>query len=63
MCIWTVPLIVSGADSPYFNPKFANLSETLSSQVTATLVENAGHLVMVEQSAVFNEEMLQWLQK
>lgn len=56
-------LIVSGADSPYFNPKFANLCETLSSQVTATSVENAGHLVMVEQSAVFNEEMLQWLQK
>lgn len=56
-------LIVSGGESPYFNPKFANLCETLSSQVTATTINDAGHLVMVEQPDTFNATLLQWLRK
>lgn len=56
-------LIVTGAESPYFNPEFANLCETLSSQVTATSINDAGHLVMVEQPDEFNEALLNWLAK
>lgn len=54
-------LIVVGEKSPYFNPKFAEVTANLAPQGHTAQIKNAGHIVMSEQPALFNECLLQFM--
>lgn len=55
-------LIVAGQESPYFNSDFAAVSAGMAHNGTAKVVPHAGHVVMVEQPAAFNQILLDFLQ-
>lgn len=55
-------LIVAGENSPYFDPKFAELVASLNKQGTFAIIKNAGHIVMAEQPSEFNRVLLKFLQ-
>jgi len=58
----TVPfLIIAGAQSPFFNPEFAAVTAKLAEHGHSVIVPDAGHIVMAEQSAAFNEALMQFL--
>ncbi|USS89043.1 alpha/beta fold hydrolase [Fructilactobacillus cliffordii] len=54
-------LIVSGQESPFFNPEFGEVATRMSEQVTHVVIPRAGHLVMAEQPAEFNAELVKFL--
>ncbi len=56
-------LIVAGEKSPYFNPKFAEVCANLAPHGTAKVVAHAGHIVMAEQPAAFNQVLDDFLGK
>ncbi len=58
----TVPfLIIAGEKSPYFNPAFAAVTAKMAHRGQSVIIPAAGHIVMAEQSAAFNERLLQFL--
>lgn len=56
-------LIVAGAKSPYFDPKFAAVAADLAPRGQSQVIDNAGHIVMAEQPVLFNEALSAFLQK
>lgn len=54
-------LIVAGEQSPFFNPQFAATAAQLAHHGTAKIIPNAGHIVMAEQPAQFNQVLLEFL--
>lgn len=54
-------LVVAGANSPYFNPKFAAAVADLAPQGQSQVIENAGHIVMTEQPEAFNRTLASFL--
>ncbi|RRK10923.1 alpha/beta hydrolase [Lactiplantibacillus garii] len=58
----TVPfLIIAGEKSPYFNPAFAAVTAKMAQNGQSVIIPAAGHIVMAEQSAAFNEQLLNFL--
>ncbi|MFC6255052.1 alpha/beta fold hydrolase [Secundilactobacillus hailunensis] len=55
-------LVIAGEKSPYFNPQFAAATAQLAPQGQAQIVKAAGHIVMAEQPAQFNEALSTFLQ-
>lgn len=56
-------LIVAGQESPYFNSDFAAASAGMAHNGIAKVVPHAGHVVMAEQPAAFNQILLDFLKK
>lgn len=54
-------LIVAGAKSPLFKSSFAAVTAAMGAQGQAVVVPEAGHLVMAEQSVIFNRVLLTFL--
>ncbi|TGD17738.1 alpha/beta fold hydrolase [Levilactobacillus suantsaiihabitans] len=54
-------LIIAGGKSPFFNPEFAAIAAKLAHHGTAKIVPDAGHIVMAEQPAQFNQILLAFL--
>lgn len=48
-------LAVAGEKSPYFNPDFLQAIQILNEKAQIQVVANAGHAVMAEQPAAFNQ--------
>ena len=48
-------LAVAGEKSPYFNPDFLQAIQILNEKAQTQVVANAGHAVMAEQPAAFNQ--------
>ncbi|MFD0898721.1 alpha/beta fold hydrolase [Loigolactobacillus binensis] len=54
-------LFVAGAKSPYFDPLFASAAAALAPLGQAQVIAAAGHIVMAEQPAAFNQVLLTFL--
>lgn len=52
---------ITGAYSPYFDCNFAPAITAIAPMTDYINILNAGHLVMAEQSAVFNQALLKGL--
>lgn len=58
----TVPfLIIAGEKSPFFDSDFAAVTAKMAPLGQSVVVPDAGHIVMAEQSAAFNEALLAFL--
>lgn len=55
-------LVIAGEQSPYFNSDFATVTANIAPQGQATVIKNAGHIVMSEQPALFNEALFHFLE-
>jgi len=55
-------LVIAGEKSPYFDPQFAAATARFAPQGQTQIVKGAGHLVMAEQPARFNEVLSMFLQ-
>nr|WP_054700568.1 alpha/beta hydrolase [Secundilactobacillus odoratitofui] len=54
-------LVVAGAQSPYFDSAFAAATAKLAPKGQSAVIKNAGHIVMTEQPALFNDLIKKWL--
>lgn len=54
-------LLVTAANSPYFQPAWATALTTANPALTTVCVDHCGHVVMAEQPAKFNQVMLDFL--
>ncbi|HAT54016.1 MAG TPA: alpha/beta hydrolase [Lactobacillus sp.] len=58
----TIPLLIlAGEKSPYFNPKFAEVTAKMAQQGQSVVIPNAGHILMAEQSALTTAALLDFL--
>ncbi len=58
----TVPfLIIAGEQSPYFDSDFAAVTAKMARHGQSLVIPEAGHIVMAEQSAAFNEALQTFL--
>ncbi|AEV94568.1 alpha/beta fold hydrolase [Pediococcus claussenii] len=56
-------LVVAGSNSPFFNPEFAKVTAQMAPAGEYTMVEDCGHIVMAEQSVLFNQTVQDFIQK
>lgn len=56
-------LILAGAQSPYFNPDFAAITAAMAVKGEAKVIQQAGHIVMAEQSQATTEAILSFLKR
>ncbi|MCP8861211.1 alpha/beta hydrolase [Latilactobacillus curvatus] len=54
-------LVIAGEKSPFFNPAFAPIVAQMGADGHAQVIEEAGHIVMAEQSALFNQIVLAFI--
>ncbi|AOO75749.1 alpha/beta hydrolase [Latilactobacillus curvatus] len=54
-------LVIAGEKSPYFNPKFAEVVAQMGADGHFEIIEKAGHIVMAEQSGLFNQVLLTFI--
>ena len=58
-----VPLLVINARTPWWNSAYEKHVRALSPRVDYTFLEGAGHFLMLEQPAIFNLRLGEWLKK
>lgn len=56
-------LFIVGANSPYFNPKFASVAAEMTAQGQVQVIEQSGHIVMAEQPEKFNQALINFLKQ
>ncbi|MGV0168287.1 alpha/beta fold hydrolase [Furfurilactobacillus sp. WILCCON 0119] len=54
-------LFMAGAESPFWNPEHAQKSAALCPKGQFWIAPEAGHIIMAEQQAAFNDQMLTFL--
>ena len=60
----TVPLmIIAGRKSPFFDYHFAKVAAAMAKNGHYQIVDDAGHIIMAEQPAVFNKILLDFVKK
>lgn len=55
-------LVIAGKKSPYFNPAFAEVVAQMGADGHFEIIEEAGHIVMAEQSDMFNQVLLTFIE-